>query len=84
MGKIINISTSANYKDWYQGYAERVAKKYPDYTIIVDGGACRGYDCRVELNREEKEIHLDYYLPLYIDKDACYDYICGCLEEWRA
>lgn len=84
MGKIVNISTSANYKDWYQVYAERVAKEFPLYTIIVDGGGNRGYDCCVELKREEKEIHLDYYLPIYIDKDACFDYICTCLKEWGA
>ena len=84
MSKIINISESKHFKDWYQTLAERVAERYPDYTIIVDGGSYRAYDSQVELKREKKEIHLDFYLPYYFDCEEQISFILSELKKWGA
>ena len=74
MGKITNISTSAD-REWYTTYAERVAREFPEYDIIVNGGAWRTNEVSCSVDTEMKTIELDFYLPRYIDFDACFEYI---------
>lgn len=78
MGKITNISTSAS-REWYTSYAQRVAKEFPDYDIIVNGGCWRSYDSYCEVDISGKVIELDFYLPSHIDFDACFEDIKKCV-----
>ena len=67
MKKVINVSESNAWKDYYQKMGEQIAEKFPDFQVIVDGGSFRCYDVRLEVNLEERTIKVDYYLPLYLD-----------------
>ena len=80
---VVNISTCRS-KDAYDHIADDIAKKYPHYKVIVDGGPYRGYDCYVELHKDNKEIRLDYYLWQYINVDKCNRFILDYLEENNA
>ena len=71
---IKNISTTLS-KDAYYDAVDIIARKYPNYSIIVDGGSWRGYNVRYEVNHSEKVIKLDYYLPLYTDFNICNSWV---------
>lgn len=68
--RITNISTNRN-KDTYTDYAKRIAKHFPEYNFIVDGGSFRFHDCAFVIDKENKTIRLDFYLPLYIHHEKC-------------
>lgn len=81
MKKVNNTSTCTHYKEVYQDWGEQVAKLYPDYEIIVNGGSFRGYDMKYELDTEKKTMKLDFYLPLYVDWRACKKWLVNELQE---
>ena len=61
--------------DWYIPLGERIQERFPDYTVIVSGGPYRGYDVSIdEVDTVNKVIRVDFYLPLYIDRDGCVDF----------
>ena len=70
MDNIKNISTAKSGEQYY-GIAAEIAKKYPDYAIEVDGGPYRNYCVRYEIDRENKTIKLDYYIPMHINTKVC-------------
>ena len=71
---IKNISTTQS-RSSYNEVANRIASKYPDYSVIVDGGSYRCYEVKYEVDHNEKTIKLDYYLPLYTDFHKCNDWV---------
>ena len=75
MGTITNISMSYGNKCFYTTYAERVAAEFPDYDIVVDGGAWRYYNCCCDVDVQSKIIVLDFYLPYHIDFEKCLEKI---------
>lgn len=69
-----NISNCVS-KSAYDEVANIIAKKYADYSIIVDGGPYRGYNVKYEVNHEDKTIKLDYYLPFYTNFSNCNEWV---------
>lgn len=67
---ITNISTAKSGEQYY-GIAAEIAKKYPDYAIEVDGGPFRNYCVSYEIDRDNKTIKLDYYIPMHINTKVC-------------
>lgn len=70
MGTIKNISTAKSSEE-YTPLASEIAKKYPDYNIVVDGGAYRGHCVSYEIDKDTKTIKLDYYIPRHINTKVC-------------
>lgn len=81
MGTITNISVSCGNKSFYTMYAERIAREFPDYDIVVDGGAWRFYDSCCTVDVKDKVIILDFYLPNHIDFEKCYNNIVQTIKS---
>jgi hypothetical protein len=74
MKKITNISTAKSKKAYFQ-LAKGIAKKYPDYSITVDGGAYRCYCVKFDVDHQSKTINLDYYIPDHINTEKCNEWV---------
>ena len=81
MKEIKNISTSDNWKDWYQSRGEEIAKLYPDFEITVDGGPFRFYELTYAIDTENKTLELNFYLPFHINWKECKKWLINELKE---
>lgn len=62
-------------KELYIPLGKRIQERFPNYTVFVSGGPYRPYDVKVdEIDTVNKVIRVDFYLPLYIDRDDCVDF----------
>ena len=80
MGNIKNIST-AKSREEYTALAAVIAKKYPDYDIVVNGGAYRFYCVSYEVDKDNKTITLDYYIPRHINTKVCNRWVISEIEK---